>query len=62
MKNQETDKSPIAENFLEFNHIINTIKLLKQVANNQELNIREAIEMSKNKNNLLNWDLNLIVI
>ena len=26
--------------------------------NNQELNIREAIEMSKNKNNLLNWDLN----
>ena len=58
IKNQETDKSPIAEHFLEFNHTINTIKLLKQVTNNQELNIREAIEMSKNKNNLLNWDLN----
>ena len=58
MKNQETDKSPIAEHFFEFNHNINTIKLLKQVTNNQELNIREAIEMSKNKNNLLNWDLN----
>lgn len=48
----------MAEHFLEFNHNINRIKLLKQVTNNQELNIREAIEMFKNKNNLLNLDLN----
>ena len=58
IKNQETNKSPIAEHVLEENHNIQTIQLLKQVNNNQELNIREAIEMSKNKNNLLNWDLN----
>jgi len=58
IKNQETNKSPIAEHVLEENHNIQTIQLLKQVNNYQELNIREAIEMSKNKNNLLNWDLN----
>ena len=32
--------------------------MIYHLSNNyRELNIREAIEMSKNKNNLLNWDL-----
>jgi hypothetical protein len=58
IKNQEDEKSPLAEHVLGTNHNINSIKLLKQVNNSQELNVREAIEMTKNKNNLLNWDLN----
>lgn len=42
MKNKETGKSPIAEPFLQCNHNVNTIKLLKQNINKQELNIREV--------------------
>jgi hypothetical protein len=57
VKNQEDDKSPVAEHLLNTNHNIKSAKLLKNVNNYRELNIREAIEMSKNKNNLLNWDL-----
>lgn len=33
----------MSKHSLEFNHNINTIKLLKQVTNNQKLNIRDAI-------------------
>lgn len=39
------------------NQNIKTIILLKPVQNKRELNIKEAIEISKNNNNLLNWDL-----
>ncbi|XP_050524101.1 uncharacterized protein LOC126895864 [Daktulosphaira vitifoliae] len=57
IKNQEVEKSPVAEHLLTHNHSIKTIKLIKNVNNYKELNIREAIEMFKNKNNLINWDL-----
>ena len=56
IKNQENEKSPLAAHVLGTNHNVNSIKLLKQVNNSQELNAREAIKMTKN--NLLNWDLN----
>lgn len=43
MKNKETNKSPIAEWFLEFNHNMRIIKLFKKGTINQELNIIESI-------------------
>lgn len=43
IKNQVTIKFSIVEYFLETNHNINLVKLLKYVTNNRELNMREAI-------------------
>lgn len=39
IKNQETNKSHLAEEVLECNHIINAVQLLKLAADNQEINI-----------------------
>lgn len=54
-RNQETDKAH------DTNRSFFRIKLVKQVTNNQKLNIT-VIRMSKSKNNLLNWYSNLIQI
>lgn len=56
LKSYRAEKSPLAEHVIRYN--INSTKLLKKKVNNsQELNIREAIEMTK-KSVLLNLDLN----
>jgi len=57
MKNQENYKSKLVDRVLGENHNIQTIKLLKHVHNYHEFNVNEAIEISKNKNNSLNWNL-----
>lgn len=48
------------ENVVETDHNMRAVKLLKRVIHERVLNIREAIEMSKNRNNSLGSDLNPI--
>lgn len=60
INNQKTNKSSVADHIVKTNHSINAVELVKHLTNNLELNIREIIEMLKNRNNSLNLDLNLL--
>lgn len=48
VKNQETNKSLVAEHVLETNYNIEKITHLKEVTKNNKSSIREAIEITKN--------------